>query len=135
VVALYLLPDLNMQLRPMLLKDLKREPGSYPMNSTCTIGSRIKWAAWAGQVLLLGGARGGGRKLALESGLRQRRRAISIDPDPEIQEIDGRITTPISTVAPLEAYLIGTQIGFVLRYRPGGKQVEMRSAAGWKATP
>jgi hypothetical protein len=44
----------------------------------------------------------------------------------KFQEIDGKITTPIQTVSPLEAYLIGDQIGFLLRYRPSGKTVEMR---------
>jgi hypothetical protein len=44
----------------------------------------------------------------------------------KFQEIDGRIATPFQSVAPLEAYLTGDRIGFLLRYRPLGQTVEMR---------
>jgi len=127
VVALYLLPDLNMQLRPKLLTDLK--PGSrvvsyefdmydWQPDKMGRLG-RNRYYFWVVPTEVAGKwrwnfpATKGGEQFFLS--LTQK-----------FQEIDGWIVTPVHTVSPLEAYLIGNQIGFLLRYRPSGKTVEMR---------
>ena len=127
VVALYLLPDLNLQLRPKLLQELK--PGTrivsfefdmydWQPDKMGRLG-RNKYYFW-----VVPGDVAGKWRWALSSTKGEEPFVMSLTQ--KFQEIDGRITTPISTVAPLEAYLTGNQIGFVLRYRPSGKQVEMR---------
>jgi SAM-dependent methyltransferase len=127
VVALYLLPDLNMQLRPKLLQELK--PGTRVVSHEFDLYDwqpdkmgrlgRNKYYFWVVPADVAGKWR-----WSLTSANGEEQFILSLTQ--KFQEIDGRITTPISTVAPLEAYLIGNQIGFVLRYRPPGKQVEMR---------
>jgi SAM-dependent methyltransferase len=127
VVALYLLPEMNLQLRPKLLKDLK--PGSRVVSHEFDMYDwqpdkmgrlgRNRYYLWVVPTEVAGkwrwtfpSAKGGEQfLLALTQ---------------KFQEIDGRITTPMQSVSPLEAYLIGDQIGFLLRYRPSGKAVEMR---------
>jgi len=127
VVALYLLPDLNMQLRPKLLQDLK--PGSrvvsyefdmydWQPDKMGRLG-RYKYFFWVVPTDVAGKWR-----WSFPSAKEEEQFGLSLTQ--KFQEIDGRITTPVQTVAPLEAYLIGNQIGFVLRYRPSGKPVEMR---------
>jgi len=127
VVALYLLPELNMQLRPKLLKDLK--PGSrvvshefdmydWQPDKTGRLG-RNRYYFWVVPTDVAGKWRW---TFASAKGEEQFLLALT----QKFQEIDGKITTPIQTVSPLEAYLIGDQIGFLLRYRPPGKTVEMR---------
>ena len=127
VVALYLLPDLNMQLRPKLLQELK--PGTRVVSHEFDLYDwqpdkmgrlgRNKYYFW-----VVPGDVAGKWRWTLSSAKGEEQFVMSLTQ--KFQEIDGRITTPISTVAPLEAYLIGNQIGFVLRYRPSGKQMEMR---------
>jgi SAM-dependent methyltransferase len=127
VVALYLLPELNMQLRPTLLKDLK--PGTRVVSHEFDMYDwqpdkmgrlgRNKYYFWVIPADVAGKWRWsfpsakGGEPFVLS--LIQK-----------FQDIDGLITTPVKTVAPLEAYLVGNRIGFVLRYQPSGKPVEMR---------
>ena len=127
VVALYLLPDLNMQLRPKLLQELK--PGTRVVSHEFDLYDwqpdkmgrlgRNKYYFWVVPADVAGKWR-----WSLASAQGEEQFILSLTQ--KFQEIDGRIMTPISTIAPLEAYLIGNQIGFVLRYRPPGKQVEMR---------
>jgi len=127
VVALYLLPDLNMQLRPKLLKDLK--PGSrivshefdmydWQPDKMGRLG-RNKYYFWVVPTDVAGRWR-----WTFPSANGEESFLLTLTQ--KFQEIDGTITTPIQTVAPLEAYLIGNQIGFLLRYRPSGKTMEMR---------
>ena len=127
VVALYLLPDLNMQLRPTLLKDLK--PGTrvvsyefdmydWQPDKMGRLG-RNKYYSWVIPADVAGKWR-----WSFPSAKGEEQFGLSLTQ--KFQEIDGWITTPVQTVAPLQAYLIGNQIGFVLRYRPSGKPVEMR---------
>ena len=127
VVALYLLQDLNMQLRPTLLKDLK--PGTRVVSHEFDMYDwqpdkmgrlgRNKYYFWVIPADVAGKWRWsfpsakGGEQFVLS--LIQK-----------FQDIDGLITTPVKTVAPLQAYLVGNRIGFVLRYQPSGKPVEMR---------
>ena len=127
LVALYLLPDLNMQLRPKLLQDLK--PGSRVVSHEFDMYDwqpdkmgrlgRNKYYFWIIPTDVAGKWR-----WSFPSAKGEEQFGLSLIQ--KFQEIDGRITTPVQTVAPLEAYLIGNQIGFVLRYRPSGKPVEMR---------
>ena len=127
VVALYLLPDLNMQLRPKLLQELK--PGTRIVSHEFDLYDwqpdkmghlgRNKYYFW-----VVPADASGKWRWSLSSAKGEEQFVLTLTQ--KFQELDGRITTPISTVAPLEAYLIGNQIGFVLRYRPGGKQVDMR---------
>jgi len=127
VVALYLLPEMNMQLRPKLLKDLK--PGSrvvshefdmydWPPDKTGKLG-RNKYYLWVVPTDVAGKWR-----WTFPSAKGEDQFLLALTQ--KFQDIDGKITTPIQTVSPLEAYLIGDQIGFLLRYRPSGKTVEMR---------
>jgi SAM-dependent methyltransferase len=127
VVALYLLPDLNMQLRPTLLKDLK--PGTRVVSHEFDMYDwqpdkmgrlgRNKYYSWVIPADVAGKWR-----WSFPSAKGEEQFGLSLTQ--KFQEIDGWITTPVQTVAPLQAYLIGNQIGFVLRYRPSGKPVEMR---------
>ena len=127
LVALYLLPDLNMQLRPKLLQDLK--PGSRVVSHEFDMYDwqpdkmgrlgRNKYYFWIIPTDVAGKWR-----WSFPSAKGEEQFGLSLIQ--KFQEIDGRITTPVQTVSPLEAYLIGNQIGFVLRYRPSGKPVEMR---------
>ena len=127
VVALYLLPELNMQLQPKLLKDLK--PGSrvvshefdmydWQPDKTGRLG-RNRYYLWVVPTDVAGKWR-----WTFPSAKGEEQFLLALTQ--KFQEIDGKITTPIQTVSPLEAYLIGDQIGFLLRYRPSGKAVEMR---------
>ena len=127
VVALYLLPELNMQLQPKLLKDLK--PGSrvvshefdmydWQPDKTGRLG-RNKYYMWIVPTDVAGKWR-----WTFPSAKGEEKFLLALTQ--KFQEMDGKITTPIQTVSPLEAYLIGDQIGFLLRYRPSGKTVEMR---------
>ena len=127
VVALYLLPEMNMQLRPKLLKDLK--PGSrvvshefdmydWPPDKTGKLG-RNKYYLWLVPTDVAGKWR-----WTFPSAQGEDQFLLALTQ--KFQDIDGKITTPIQTVSPLEAYLMGDQIGFLLRYRPSGKTVEMR---------
>ena len=127
IVALYLLPEMNMQLRPKLLKDLK--PGSrvvshefdmydWQPDKTGRLG-RNKYYMWVVPTDVAGKWR-----WTFPSAKGEEQFLLALTQ--KFQEIDGQITTPIQTVSPLEAYLIGDQIGFLLRYRPSGKAVEMR---------
>ena len=127
VVALYLLPELNMQLRPKLLKDLKAgsrvvshefDMYDWQPDKTGRLG-RNRYYFWVVPTDVAGKWRW---TFASAKGEEQFLLALT----QKFQEIDGKITTPIQTVSPLEAYLIGDQIGFLLRYRPSGKTVEMR---------
>ncbi|MEW6668340.1 MAG: methyltransferase domain-containing protein [Thermodesulfobacteriota bacterium] len=127
VVALYLLPELNLQIRPKLLRDLK--PGSRVVSHEFDMEDwkpdkmgrlgRNKYYFWvvptdvAGRWCWTFPSAKGAEPFTLN--LTQR-----------FQEIDGWIVTPVHTVSPLEAYLIGNRIGFLLRYRPPGQTVEMR---------
>jgi SAM-dependent methyltransferase len=127
VVALYLLAELNMQLRPKLLQVLK--PGTRVVSHEFDMYDwqpdkmgrlgRNKYYFWVIPADVAGKWRWsfpsakGGEPFVLS--LKQ-----------TFQDIDGWITTPVKTVSPLEAYLVGRQIGFVLRYQPSGKPVEMR---------
>lgn len=127
VVALYLLPELNMQLRPKLLKDLK--PGSRVVSHEFDMYDwqpdkmgrlgRNRYYFWVVPTDVAGKWR-----WTFHSAKGEEPFLLTLTQ--KYQEIDGKITTPIQTVAPLEAYLIGNQIGFLLRYRPSGKTVEMR---------
>jgi SAM-dependent methyltransferase len=127
VVALYLLPDLNMQLRPKLLKDLK--PGSRVVSHEFDMYDwqpdkmgrlgRNKYYFWVVPTDVAGKWR-----WTFPSAKGEEPFLLTLTQ--KFQEIDGKIVTPVQTVAPLEAYLIGNQIGFLLRYRPSGKTVEMR---------
>ena len=127
VVALYLLPEMNMQLRPKLLKDLK--PGSrvvshefdmydWPPDKTGKLG-RNKYYLWVVPTDVAGKWR-----WTFPSAKGEDQFLLALTQ--KFQDIDGKIITPIQTVSPLEAYLMGDQIGFLLRYRPSGKTVEMR---------
>jgi len=127
VVALYLLPEMNMQLRPKLLKDLK--PGSrvvshefdmydWQPDKTGKLG-RNKYYLWVVPTDVAGKWR-----WTFPSAKGEDQFLLALTQ--KFQDIDGKITTPIQTVSPLEAYLMGDQIGFLLRYRPSGKTVEMR---------
>ncbi len=127
VVALYLLPDLNLQLRPTLLKDLK--PGTRVVSHEFDMYDwkpdkmgRLGQKTYYFWVVPVDAA--GKWRWNMSSAKGEEHFLLTLTQ--KFQQIDGRITTPISSVAPLEAYLIGSQIGFVLRYRPGGNQVEMR---------
>ena len=127
VVALYLLAELNLQLRPKLLRDLK--PGTRVVSHEFDMYDwqpdkmgrlgRNKYYFWVIPADVAGKWRWsfpsakGGEPFVLS--LTQK-----------FQDIDGWITTPVKTVAPLDTYLVGRQIGFVLRYQPSGKPVEMR---------
>lgn len=127
LVSLYLLPELNLQLRPKLLKDLK--PGSRVVSHEFDMDDwlpdkmgrlgRNKYYFW---VIPIDAA--GKWRWSLSSAKGEEQFTLSLVQ--KFQEIDGKITTPIQTVSALEAYLIGNQIGFLLRYRPSGKTVEMR---------
>ncbi len=127
VVALYLLPDLNMQLRPKLLKDLK--PGSRVVSHEFDMYDwqpdkmgrmgRNKYYFWVVPADAAGKWRW---TFPSERGEEQFRMTLT----QKFQEIDGWIATPFQTVSPLQAYLIGDQIGFILRYRPPGQTVDMR---------
>jgi SAM-dependent methyltransferase len=127
VVALYLLPDLNMQLRPKLLKDLR--PGSRVVSHEFDMYDwqpdkmgrlgRNKYYFWVVPTDVAGKWR-----WTFSSTRGEEKFMFHITQ--KFQEIDGRIVTPFQTVGPLEAYLIGDQIGFLLRYRPPGQTVEMR---------
>jgi SAM-dependent methyltransferase len=127
VVALYLLPDLNMQLRPKILKDLR--PGSRVVSHEFDMYDwqpdkmgrlgRNKYYFWVVPTEVAGKWR-----WTFPSAKGEEQFTMTLTQ--KFQEIDGRIATPFQTVAPLEAYLIGDQIGFLLRYRPPGQTVEMR---------
>ena len=127
VVALYLLPDLNMQLRPKLLSDLK--PGTRVVSHEFDMYDwqpdkmgrlgRNRYYFWVVPAEVAGKWR-----WTFPSAKGEEQFLLTLTQ--KFQEIDGRIVTPVQTVAPLEAYLIGNQIGFLLRYRPPGKIVEMR---------
>ena len=127
VVALYLLPDLNLQLRPKLLQDLK--PGSRVVSNEFDMYDwqpdkmgrlgRNKYYFWVIPADVAGKWR-----WSFPSAKGEEQFVLSLTQ--KFQEIDGWITTPVQTVSALEAYLVGKQIGFVLRYRPSGKPMEMR---------
>jgi len=127
VVALYLLQDLNMQLRPTLLKDLK--PGTRVVSHEFDMYDwqpdkmgrlgRNKYYFW-----VIPADVAGKWHWSFPSGKGGEPFVLSLIQ--KFQDIDGWITTPAKTVSPLEAYLVGRQIGFVLRYQPSGKPVEMR---------
>jgi len=127
LIALYLLPDLNMQLRPKLLQDLK--PGTrvvsyefdmydWPPDKMGRIG-RNKYYFWVVPADV-----GGKWSWTFSSSKGEEQFIFTLTQ--KFQEIDGMIATPWQSVAPLEAYLIASRIGFVLRYRPPGQTVEMR---------
>jgi len=127
VVALYLLPELNLQLRPTLLKDLKPgtrivsyefDMGDWQPDKMGRIGQK-RFYFWVVPADVAGKWR-----FSFPSGKGEEQFGLSLTQ--KFQEIDGWITTPVSTVSPLEAYVIGDRIGFLLRYQPPGKQVEMR---------
>jgi SAM-dependent methyltransferase len=127
LVSLFLLPELNLQLRPKLLKDLK--PGSRVVSHEFDMDDwqpdkmgrmgRNKYYFWVVPTDVAGQW-----SWSLSSARGEENFTLSLVQ--KFQEIDGKITTPIQTVSALEAYLIGKQIGFLLRYRPSGKTVEMR---------
>ncbi|NWF54021.1 MAG: class I SAM-dependent methyltransferase [Syntrophaceae bacterium] len=127
VVALYLLPELNLQLRPKILEELR--PGTrvvshefdmydWPPDKMGSLG-RNKYYLWVVPV-----DAGGQWRWTFPSPRGEELFTFRITQT--FQNIDGRIATPFHTVGPLEAYLIGDQIGFLLRYRPPGQKVEMR---------
>lgn len=126
LVTLYLLSDLNLQLRPKLLKDLR--PGSrvvsyefdmydWQPDKMGRLG-RNKYYFWVIPAEVAGKWR-----WSLPSAKGEENFMLNLVQ--KFQEIDGMITTPVQTVSPLEAYLVGNQISFLLRYRPSGKLVEM----------
>jgi len=127
VVALYLLPDLNLQLRPALLKDLK--PGTRVVSHEFDMHDWMpdkmgKWGRNRYYYWVVPADASGKWTWTLSSAKGAEQFVLELTQ--KFQDIDGKIMTPVSTVAPLEAYLIGKEIGFVLRYRPEGKPVEMR---------
>lgn len=127
VVALYLLPELNLQIRPWLLKDLK--PGSRVVSHEFDMDDwqpdkmgrlgRNQYYFWVVPTHVAGEWR-----WTLPSARGQEQFMLTLNQ--KFQDIDGKIITSVQTVAPLEAYLIGNQIGFLLRYRPSGQTVDMR---------
>jgi len=127
IVSLYLLLEMNLQLRPKLLKELK--PGSRVVSHEFDMDDwqpdkmgrlgRNKYYCWVIPADVAGTWR-----WSLTSAKGEEQFMLRIVQ--KFQEIDGMITTPVQTVSALEAYLVGNQISFLLRYRPSGKTVEMR---------
>jgi len=127
LVALYLLPELNMQLRPKLLKELK--PGTRVISHEFDMYDwqpdkmgrlgRNKYYFWVVPTDVAG-------KWCWSLSSAKGEEQFTLTLAQKFQEIDGKIKTPVQTVSALEAYLIGSQIGFLLRYRPPGLVVEMR---------
>jgi SAM-dependent methyltransferase len=127
VVTLYLLPELNLQLRPILLKDLK--PGArvvshhfdmfdWQPDKTGRMGTK-HYYYWVVPTHVAGQWRW---SLPWAKGAE----TFELTLEQSFQDIYGKITTPVQTVSLLEEYLIGNRISFLLRYRPSGKTVDMR---------
>lgn len=128
VVALYLLPELNLQLRPKLLKDLK--PGTrivshefdmeeWEPDKTARMG-RNKYYLWFVPANVAGSWRWTFPSARGEE-------PFTFNIAQKYQFIGGRINTPHQTLAtPLEVFLIGDRISFLLRYRQPDRTVEMR---------
>jgi len=127
LVALYLLPDLNLELRPRLFRELK--PGSrvvsykfdmhdWPPDKMARLGSSTYYL-W-----IIPTEVSGKWRWSLPSA--QGKDQFSMNLVQKFQEIEGMIKTPFQEISPLEAYLQGNQIGFLLRHRTPEQTVEMR---------
>lgn len=127
VVTLYLLPDLNLELRPKLLKELR--PGSrvvsykfdmhdWHPDKMARLGSSTYYL-W-----IIPAEVSGQWRWSLPSGRGKER--FSMNLVQKFQEIEGMIKTPYEEISPLEAYVQGTRIGFLLRHRTPEHTVEMR---------
>ncbi len=127
LVALYLLPELNLELRPKLLKELK--PGSrvvsfkfdmvdWQPDKMARLGSNTYYL-W---VIPTDAA--GKWRWSLPSAKGEEQFSLNLLQN--FQEINGMLKTPFQEVSILDAYLVGAQIGFLLHYRTPEQTMEMR---------
>jgi len=126
LVVLYLLPELNLELRPKLLKELR--PGarvlSYEFDMYDWLPDRM--GRWGGNKYFYWIIPTDVAGLWVWSlPLRNRMDRFSLDLSQKFQEIQGMIRTPVQEISALELYLRGDRIGFLLRYRHSEQEMEM----------
>lgn len=127
LVALYLLPELNLDLRPKLLKELK--PGSRVVSYKFDMydwppDKMARWGSSTYYFWVIPTDVAGRWYWNFPSSKGKDQFVLTLTQ--KFQEIDGMIKTPFHAVSPLEAYLVGNRIGFLLCYRPPGETVDMR---------